>query len=268
MSEDTPFSMALLAGGCAGTSVDVALFPIDTVKTRLQAPEGFLKSGGFRGIYSGLSIAAIGSAPSAALFFSAYEGMKPVTRSAFGDNWFSHASAASVGEVIACLVRVPVEVVKQRMQAGQYKTLPEGIRAISNSPGGICTFYNGFFITVWREIPFSFIQFPLYERLKIICAERQGSETTPIQGACCGSISGGVAASVTTPLDVLKTRVMLHKDRISAVEVCKSILKNERVGALWSGVGPRTMWISIGGFVFFGAYEEAKSLLKKTSFWH
>ena len=47
----------------AGTSVDVALYPLDTIKTRLQSPAGFFGSGGFRGIYAGLSAAAIGSAP-------------------------------------------------------------------------------------------------------------------------------------------------------------------------------------------------------------
>ena len=67
------FLTALVAGGCAGTSVDVALFPIDTLKTRLQSPQGFLKAGGFRGIYNGLGAAAAGSAPGAALFFSTYE---------------------------------------------------------------------------------------------------------------------------------------------------------------------------------------------------
>eukprot|EP00960_Hanusia_phi_P026879 746520-Hanusia_phi.AAC.1 len=44
MSEqkETPFVVALLAGGCAGTAVDVALFPIDTIKTRLQASDCLL----------------------------------------------------------------------------------------------------------------------------------------------------------------------------------------------------------------------------------
>ena len=70
---DPSFATALVAGGLAGTSVDVALFPIDTLKTRLQAPQGFLKAGGFRGIYNGLGAAAVGSAPGAALFFSTYE---------------------------------------------------------------------------------------------------------------------------------------------------------------------------------------------------
>jgi hypothetical protein len=69
----TSFFTALVAGGMAGTSVDVALFPIDTLKTRLQSPQGFLKAGGFKGIYNGLGAAAVGSAPGAALFFSTYE---------------------------------------------------------------------------------------------------------------------------------------------------------------------------------------------------
>lgn len=69
----TSFWTALVAGGCAGTSVDVALFPIDTLKTRLQSPQGFVKAGGFSGIYNGLGAAAAGSAPGAALFFSTYE---------------------------------------------------------------------------------------------------------------------------------------------------------------------------------------------------
>ena len=51
------------AGGIAGTSVDVVLFPLDTVKTRLQSQQGFQAAGGFRGIYSGLLSATLGSAP-------------------------------------------------------------------------------------------------------------------------------------------------------------------------------------------------------------
>lgn len=51
-------------GGCvAGPVVDIALYPIDTVKTRLQSAEGFFKAGGFKGVYRGLSSAALGSAP-------------------------------------------------------------------------------------------------------------------------------------------------------------------------------------------------------------
>ena len=47
MNERTPtktsWSVALAAGGAAGTAVDVALFPLDTVKTRLQSDVGFFR---------------------------------------------------------------------------------------------------------------------------------------------------------------------------------------------------------------------------------
>ena len=62
------------AGGLAGTAVDVTLFPLDTIKTRLQSSKGFWASGGFRRIYAGILPAASASAPSGecALFSPAY----------------------------------------------------------------------------------------------------------------------------------------------------------------------------------------------------
>jgi len=56
--------IAAAAGAFAGVSVDLSLFPIDTIKTRLQAPGGFRASGGWRGIYKGIGSVATGSAPS------------------------------------------------------------------------------------------------------------------------------------------------------------------------------------------------------------
>ena len=47
----------------AGTSVDILFFPLDTLKTRLQAPQGFVKAGGFQGVYKGLGSVVVGSAP-------------------------------------------------------------------------------------------------------------------------------------------------------------------------------------------------------------
>jgi len=48
-----------------------------------------------------------------------------------------------------------------------------------------------------------------------------------------------------------------QEKRISAFSRFASIYKNEGVGALFSGVVPRTMWISAGGAVFLGVYEWA-----------
>lgn len=51
------------AGGAAGTAVDLLFFPIDTVKTRLQSSQGFIRAGGFTGVYKGIGSVVVGSAP-------------------------------------------------------------------------------------------------------------------------------------------------------------------------------------------------------------
>ena len=81
----------------------------------MQAAEGFLKAGGFSGIYNGLASAAVGSVPGASLFFASYESAKSV----LPDNLGAAKSmiAASFGETIACLIRVPTENVKQKIQS-------------------------------------------------------------------------------------------------------------------------------------------------------
>ena len=64
-----------------------------------------------------------------------------------------------------------------------------------------------------REIPFTMIQFPLYEAMKRWRAKRVGKpKVNAFEAAVCGCIAGGVGAGLTTPLDVLKTRIMLAKE--------------------------------------------------------
>ncbi|KAK2724876.1 mitochondrial S-adenosylmethionine carrier protein-like [Artemia franciscana] len=255
---------SLFAGGLAGIAVDVVLFPLDTLKTRLQSPEGFAKSGGFKGIYSGIGPAFLGSAPGAGAFFCTYEGVK----SAMSGNRFittqafSHMIAAAAGEVVACLVRVPVEVVKQRRQAYQHSSSLSIIRSTYYGEGAI-GFYRGYLSTVVREIPFSLIQFPLWEYLKQQWGAKKGQLLDPWEAGICGALAGGTAAALTTPLDVAKTRIILaKKDSVMAKSNIASVLqyvyRSSGVKGLFSGMVPRVLWISIGGAIFLGVFEKAK----------
>lgn len=117
------------------------------------------------------------------------------------------------------MVRVPTEVVKQRSQTSSHGSWAVAKDVWSSS--GLKGFYRGFGTTVAREIPFTCLQFPLYERLKLILARRRTKtgrvkDLPAIEAACCGSVAGGVAAGLTTPLDVAKTRVMLSGKGASA----------------------------------------------------
>ncbi len=54
MSTNPSMQSALLSGGMAGMAVDICLFPLDTLKTRLQSAQGFIGAGGFKNIYRGI----------------------------------------------------------------------------------------------------------------------------------------------------------------------------------------------------------------------
>ena len=165
--------------------------------------------------------------------------------------------ASSSAEVIACTIRVPVEVIKQRMQVGIYRDM--NVISVfykilkSEGPSGL---YKGFTATIKREIPFSAIQFPIYETLKSNFA---GDDR--IKMALCGSIAGGTTALLTTPLDVIKTRTMLNSSN-QADPTLRNVWTEGRVRSLFAGAIPRVLWVSIGGFVFFGVYEKIIQLTR------
>ncbi|KAH6615171.1 mitochondrial carrier domain-containing protein, partial [Boeremia exigua] len=261
------------AGGLAGTTVDMTLFPLDTLKTRLQSSAGFRASGGFSGMYKGIGSAFWGSAPGAALFFITYDGLKraltpPTTTGAPAAAGAAvHMLAASLAETAACAVRVPTEVVKQRAQAGQH---PSSLAALTHilsqrrAHGAAHVWrelYRGWGITIIREIPFTVIQFPLWEALKAWRARTTGRRVSGLEGGLLGSVAGAVAAGVTTPLDVLKTRMMLAREKVPLGVMLRGILEESGPRALFAGLGPRVGWISVGGAIFLGSYQWASNLL-------
>lgn len=196
--------------------------------------------------------------------------MKAYTKNKVSSPAVGHMIAALCGEVAACLVRVPVEVIKQRTQAGHVGV---GGRSTSwgnllyllqnkSGEGIIRSLYRGWNTTIMREIPFTVIQFPLYEYFKKQWLAYENSlSLLLVKGALCGSVAGGIAAASTTPLDVIKTRIMLNKERIGVVPLVRTILREEGASVFWSGIGPRTCWISAGGAIFLGCYELVSSAL-------
>ncbi|KLO09956.1 mitochondrial carrier [Schizopora paradoxa] len=269
------FAQSLIAGAVAGTSVDLLFFPLDTVKTRLQSSQGFIKAGGFRGIYKGVGSVVLGSAPGAAVFFSTYDALKRTLPKNERFVALKHMAAASVGEIAACLIRVPTEIVKSRAQTSSHglssrSSITAARFILAND--GFSGFYRGFGSTIVREIPFTSIQFPLYEYFKVRAAQYLGRKQLPAhEAAGCGSVAGGIAAALTTPLDVLKTRTMLDVRKRSSGELPSlgrrflDIYAKEGIRALFAGVVPRTLWISAGGAVFLGQYEWTVKCLRDIS---
>eukprot|EP00955_Chlamydomonas_euryale_P081398 363570-Chlamydomonas_euryale.AAC.9 len=77
--------------------------------------------------------------------------------------------------------------------------------------------------------------------------------------------AGGATGIVTTPFDVLKTRLMTQGASgryTGVVHAATTISREEGLGAFMRGWQPRLLWISLGGFVFFPVLEAGKELFK------
>lgn len=223
------------AGFAAGTIQDIALYPIDTIKSRLQKDVGFWKAGGFRGIYKGLTLTAFGSGPAGALFFCSYEISKSYLHPKTDQKDFIAVSivSATFAEIVSSLIRVPMENAKARRlemcsvcdehrdYIFQCQVKKDGIRR---------SLYRGFGTRVISHIPFAFIQIPLWEYFRMHLYDRDYeyslASLIPIKIALCSALSSAITAVITTPLDLAVSRAMQCPMKAGKPQFVFSILKD------------------------------------------
>ncbi|XP_060173169.1 S-adenosylmethionine carrier 1, chloroplastic/mitochondrial-like [Lycium barbarum] len=253
-----------VAGAAAGVVVEAALYPIDTIKTRLQAVRG----GGqiiLKGLYSGLAGNLVGVLPASAIFVGVYEPAKRKLLDSLPENLsaIAHLTAGAIGGAASSIVRVPTEVIKQRMQTGQFASAPDAVRRIVAKEGfrGLYAGYGSFLL---RDLPFDAIQFCIYEQMRIgykLAAKRDLKDP---ENAMIGAFAGAITGAITTPLDVIKTRLMVQgsaKQYEGIMHCVNTIVREEGASTLFKGMGPRVLWIGIGGSIFFSVLERTKKLV-------
>lgn len=260
----------LMAGGTAGACVEAVLYPLDTVKTRLQAARtkggwrALVSSGGGKGLYAGLMGNLAGVFPASALFLAAYEPMKKKMLHSLPKEYsaVAHLTAAAGAGVVSSLVRVPTEVIKQRMQTGQFKSAASAAKEIVRKEGIRKGMYAGYGAFLLRDLPFDAVEFLAYEQMKIGYRKFVGGrELRGEEVAAIGALAGAVTGTVTTPLDVIKTRLMVQgsgSQYKGVLDCAATIVRDEGPGALMKGVSARVGWITLGGCVFFTCLEKSK----------
>ncbi|KAG9150065.1 hypothetical protein Leryth_021555 [Lithospermum erythrorhizon] len=260
------FYEGAVAGAAAGVVVEAALYPIDTIKTRLQAAHG----GGklvLRNLYSGLAGNLFGVLPASAIFIGVYEPAKQKLLKTIPENLsaLAHLTAGAVAGAASSIVRVPTEVVKQRMQTGQFTSAAEAVRLIVAKEGvrGLFAGYGSFLL---RDLPFDAIQFCLYEQLRLGYKLAARRDLNDPENAMIGAFAGAITGAITTPLDVIKTRLMIQgsaKQYNNIAHCIRTIVREEGTSTLFKGMGPRILWIGLGGSIFFGVLERTKLLLSR-----
>jgi hypothetical protein len=212
---------------------------LDTVKTRLQGDPNFpprytsmtssyatiyRQEGFFRGLYGGVTPAALGSFPGTVVFFGCYEYTKRAMIDAGINQNIAYLSSGFLADLAASVVYVPSEVLKTRLQLQgrynnphfnsgyNYRGLTDAFRTIIHQEG-FSALYHGYKATIYRDLPFSALQFAFYEQEQNLAKQWVGQRDIGLSlEILTAATAGGMAGVITCPLDVVKTRIQTQQN--------------------------------------------------------
>jgi solute carrier family 25 iron transporter 28/37 len=280
----------------------VAMYPVDTVKTRMQAlptapgqlPPGALQTlrsvlqeNGVSGLMRGCFAIGVGCLPAHVGLFCTYEAMKAqIMDLEHVEHQPVHAAACGVvATVVHDTIIVPTDVVKQRLQLGCYSGTYDCIKSVWRKEGFIA-FYRSLPTTLLSECPFHGVLVATNESMKVLLNLESRGEDRDDRGpkAAVGwhffstGISGILAAVATQPLDVVKTRLQtqgVFADMAAEAEptvrysgmmsAARLIYKEEGLRGLFRGTVPRLLFAAPSAAMCWGTYEVVKSLLKRST---
>eukprot|EP00026_Physarum_polycephalum_P011188 Phypoly_transcript_11393.p1 GENE.Phypoly_transcript_11393~~Phypoly_transcript_11393.p1 ORF type:complete len:370 (+),score=55.24 Phypoly_transcript_11393:55-1164(+) len=214
----------LVAGAVAGTAEHCGMFPVDTIKTHLQAKipgaqsarmaditKNIVSRSGFTGLFRGLTAMAAGAGPAHAVHFAIYESCKYQFGGGDpGHHPFRVGAAGMVATLASEAVLCPTDAIKQRMQLHliPYKGLLDCIVTVTRRDG-IRALYSGYTTTLTMNVPFQAIYFASYESLvKVIKgSDIKNDHYSPLTHMVAGGGAGMISAGLTNPFDVARTRL-------------------------------------------------------------
>ncbi|KAI9752716.1 MAG: hypothetical protein M4579_005515 [Chaenotheca gracillima] len=278
-------------GSVAGAFGAFMVYPIDLVKTRMQNQRSqrvgerlyknsidcaskVIRNEGFRGLYSGVLPQLVGVAPEKAIKLTVNDLVRGrYTDKQTGQIWWP-AEILAGGSAGACQVIFtnPLEIVKIRLQIqGEIAKNVEGaprrsaMWIVKNL--GLIGLYKGASACLLRDVPFSAIYFPTYNHLKRdYFGESPQKKLGILQLLTAGAIAGMPAAYLTTPCDVIKTRLQVEARKgetaYTSLRHCAStIYREEGFKAFFKG-GPARILRSSPQFGFtLAAYEVLQTML-------
>eukprot|EP00949_MAST-11_sp_MAST-11-sp1_P002024 g2024.t1 len=246
------FITASLSGGVSA----LLLQPMDLVKTRQQAqwktstvkrsatPNALslalsiIREEGFSALWKGTTPSLVRICLGVGVYFSSLEGLQGVGRriskdsSDFTVNFFAGAAARAV----AATLLLPITVIKTKMEGPPSTTPFRGLLGVlRNTPRA--HLFSGLRYTLLRDVPFSGLYVMFYESLR--------GDFSPLVS---GLMAGASATLITHPFDVLKTRVQIFSEDVSAAKLY-------REGALQRGLALRLVKRPVQAALIWALYE-------------
>jgi len=218
----------------------------------VETLQQILRSQGVRGLYRGLTPVLIGVAPEKAIKLAANDffvsEFKERSPNPHGPLSVKQGMLAGAGAGLCQVIATnPMEVLMITMQTRAAHGHPQHSVTDTIRMLGLRGLYRGVSATLTRDIPFSMVFFGMNTSLKErLSLHYQGGLPMRIVFGV-GILSGVTAAALSTPFDVVKTRIQSGvRDRHgrsyhSVVNTLVRVVREEGFRALWSGAVPRVM---------------------------
>lgn len=260
-------------GGLAGVIASVTLHPVDLTKVRLQtAPlpkptlvqmvSSIVKADGVPGLYAGLTGTILRQLTYTTARLGIYDVLKDrvIPRSQV-NNMLYLLPASVFSGMCGGLAGNFADVVMVRMQNDaslpvdqrrNYKNALDGVWKIYKNEGGIRTLFTGWKPNMVRGVLITASQVVTYDMVKDALVRKAHMDPKAHSTHFLASISAGlVATTVSSPADVIKTRIMSSSgEGQPAFKILRDLVKKEGPGFMFRGwlpafarLGPNTMLI-------------------------
>ncbi|KAG2768310.1 hypothetical protein PC129_g1946 [Phytophthora cactorum] len=285
----------LLGSAAAGMIGRVFCHPLDTVKARLQASTttgqtitSQLNLQSFslqhlRGLYRGIGVSMLGSAPATCLYMTSYEVSKDAlmgVESFRGNPSLLYLGAGMTAEALSCVLWVPIDVIKERMQVQEqpsgasgaarkiyYRNTLDAVQTIARTER-LAGLYKGYTATLLSFGPFSALYFMFYEKAKAFAQKRLDAEELPAQYTLASAaVAGATASFLTNPLDLIKLRLQVQRAYASEgtpasyrgiVDGLTQVIRMEGVLALYKGAGARVAFHAPSTAITMSLFESCR----------
>lgn len=308
--------ICLVGNGPLARSIDCAVE--DTQQRRINSTfDGIRKIARNEGVltlWRGLVPTLVMSVPGNVIYLAGYEWMRVDPRSPlprYIPDGYVPLVAGSIARVAAASAISPIEMFRTRLQAtpgtgtGHFRATLEGLHQMTRT-NGYSSLWRGLGLTMWRDVPFSGLYWWGYEAVRNLITDvrerrnsnrhlqdglksrrdSQSSQSTAItmmDSFIAGSVSGAVAALITTPFDVGKTRqqifrhssdevvsstakarvgstAVVHPELLPMPRFLLHIFRHEGLGGLFKGWAARCLKVAPACAIMISSYELGKKM--------
>ena len=252
---------------------------------------------GIKGLYKGIPTAVLGAIPANLLYFGTYEFTKKnlLLISNFSDSEFlMYFIGGMVAETVSCLIYVPVDVIKERLQVQSnlktynYKNDLDAFVSILRQEK-LRGIYKAYGATIMSFGPLSAFYFMFYEYFKGIFVRNDAKtyiqrikqenveklkeyklDITFKESLICSAAASAIAGIITNPLDLVKLRMQVERAGDASKNKYKNIFnglyivaKTEGLSGLYRGSIARAAYFTPTGAITMTAQELFKPKVRK-----